>query len=326
MAAGRERGERGVLGQRRGRGRRRTPRRRRRRTGAGRVGRGTPRGDGRRREGADEDEGTKPHEWSPGCFPSDNKGCKSSIGGATMSCQGSATIDQPEPGSGGSATCAQLPVSPTNNGIRIGAKLRAARKAHGYTLEQLALSAGLTKGFLSRVERDETSLSVASLITLCEVMSLDVGSLFAVPEVALVRRGTAPDDRPRRHRRERAPDDATGPAPAAGRCTRPRSQAAAAGTELYTISCELEVLYVLKGSVDLVLIDRRQRLTAGDALTFAGGEPHTLGQRQLDPAGRDGLGAGAGPLERQRLKLSARPSPPARGTRRRGGPTGPCCP
>ena len=85
-----------------------------------------------------------------------------------------------------------LPVSPTNNGIRIGAKLRAARKAHGYTLEQLALSAGLTKGFLSRVERDETSLSVASLITLCEVMSLDVGSLFAVPEVALVRRETAP--------------------------------------------------------------------------------------------------------------------------------------
>jgi uncharacterized cupin superfamily protein len=47
------------------------------------------------------------------------------------------------------------------------------------------------------------------------------------------------------------------------------------GEELYTISCELEVLYVLKGSVDLVLSDRRQRLTAGDALTFAGGEPHT---------------------------------------------------
>ena len=29
-----------------------------------------------------------------------------------------------------------LPVSPTNSGIRIGAKLRAARKAHGYTLDQ----------------------------------------------------------------------------------------------------------------------------------------------------------------------------------------------
>ena len=84
-----------------------------------------------------------------------------------------------------------LPVSPTNE-VRIGSRLRAARKAHGYTLDQLATASGLTKGFLSRVERDETSLSVASLITLCEVMSMDVGSLFTAPEVALVRRDGAP--------------------------------------------------------------------------------------------------------------------------------------
>ena len=50
-----------------------------------------------------------------------------------------------------------LPVSPSNNEIRIGSRLRAARQAHGYTLDQLASAAGLTKGFLSRVERDETS-------------------------------------------------------------------------------------------------------------------------------------------------------------------------
>ena len=49
-----------------------------------------------------------------------------------------------------------LPVSPTN-AVRIGSRLRAARKAHGYTLDQLASASGLTKGFLSRVERDETS-------------------------------------------------------------------------------------------------------------------------------------------------------------------------
>jgi uncharacterized cupin superfamily protein len=50
---------------------------------------------------------------------------------------------------------------------------------------------------------------------------------------------------------------------------------ATGGTELYTINCEIEVLYVLKGAVDLLLANRRQRLTAGDALTFPGGEPHT---------------------------------------------------
>jgi transcriptional regulator with XRE-family HTH domain len=167
-----------------------------------------------------------------------------------------------------------LPIAPTNNEVRIGAKLRAARKTHGYTLEQVAASTGLTKGFLSRVERDETSLSVASLITLCEVMSLDVGSLFAVAEVALVRRDTAPAIN-------------LGGSGVNERLMTPRGQSrlqlihttaepgGTGGNDLYTINCELEVVYVLKGSVDLIFSDRRQRLTTGDALTFAGGEPHT---------------------------------------------------
>ena len=167
-----------------------------------------------------------------------------------------------------------VPVSPTNNGTRIGSRLRAARKAHGYTLDQLAASAGLTKGFLSRVERDETSLSVASLITLCEVMSLDVGSLFTVPEVALVRRGSAPSIN-------------LGGTGVNERLMTPRGQSrlqlvrssvdpgGTGGTDFYTINCELEVVYCLKGSVEFLFTDHRQKLTAGDALTFAGGEPHT---------------------------------------------------
>lgn len=167
-----------------------------------------------------------------------------------------------------------LPVSPTNDGIRIGSRLRAARKALGYTLDQLAASAGLTKGFLSRVERDETSLSVASLITLCEVMSLDVGTLFSAPQVALVRRDAAPAIN-------------LGGTGVSEHLMTPRGQSklqlvhtvaepgATGGAELYTINCQLEVVYILKGSVDVVFSDRRERLAVGDALTFAGGEPHT---------------------------------------------------
>ncbi len=177
-----------------------------------------------------------------------------------------------------------LPVSPTNNEIRVGSKLRAARKAHGYTLDQLAVSSGLTKGFLSRVERDETSPSVTTLITLCEVMSLDVGSLFAVPEVALVRRESAPAINlggtgvnellmtPRGQSRLQLVHSTVEPG-------------GTGGTDLYTINCQLEVLYVLKGVVELVLTDRRQRLATGDALTFAGGEPHTwVNASQTKPA------------------------------------------
>lgn len=166
-----------------------------------------------------------------------------------------------------------LPLSPTNE-VRIGSRLRAARKAHGYTLEQLASASGLTKGFLSRVERDETSPSVASLLTLCQVMSVDVGSLFSTPDVALVRR-------------DEAPAINLGGTSVTEQLMTPRGQSAlqlihsriepggTGGSDLYTINCEIEVVYVLKGSIEMVFSDRTQKLTAGDALTFSGGEPHT---------------------------------------------------
>ena len=176
-----------------------------------------------------------------------------------------------------------LPVSPTNE-VRIGSKLRAARKAHGYTLDQLAVASGLTKGFLSRIERDETSPSVASLITLCEVMSIEVGSLFTAPDVALVRRTEAPTIN-------------LGGSGVDEKLMTPRGQAklqlvhssiepgGTGGTNLYTINCAVEVLYVLKGSVELILTDGSRKLGAGDALTFAGGEPHTwVNSSQTRPA------------------------------------------
>jgi transcriptional regulator with XRE-family HTH domain len=167
-----------------------------------------------------------------------------------------------------------LPVSPSPEGVRIGAKLRAARKAHGYTLDQLAAAARLTKGFLSRVERDETSPSVSTLVTLCEVMSLDVGSLFSAPEVATVHRATAPRIN-------------LGGVKVEERLMTPRGQArlqlvhttaepgGSGGTEPYTINCEVEVLYVLSGQVELSFRDGSRELAAGDAITFSGGEPHT---------------------------------------------------
>ena len=166
-----------------------------------------------------------------------------------------------------------LPLSPTN-AVRIGSRLRAARKAHGYTLDQLASASGLTKGFLSRVERDETSPSVASLLTLCEVMSVEVGSLFSAPDIALVRRNDAPAIN-------------LGGTGVSEQLMTPRGQAGlqlihsridpagSGGAVLYTINCETEVVYVLKGSIEMVFSDRTQRLSTGDALTLSGGEPHT---------------------------------------------------
>lgn len=146
------------------------------------------------------------------------------------------------------------------------------------TLDQLAISAGVTKGFLSRVERDETSPSVATLVTLCEVLNIEVGILFSTPDVQLVSRMAAPHIN-------------LGGTGVTEYLMTPRSEAAVqvvhsviepgghGGADLYTINCEREVLYVLKGSVELVLADRVQPLNTGDAITFPGGEPHTWRNR-----------------------------------------------
>ncbi len=88
--------------------------------------------------------------------------------------------------------CARSIRRPTTAARPIGAKLRSTRIAQGLTLAQVAETTGLSKGFLSRVERDETSPSVATLVQLCQVLSLPVGALFAEPEIQRITRADAP--------------------------------------------------------------------------------------------------------------------------------------
>ena len=85
-----------------------------------------------------------------------------------------------------------LPVEPSNVPVAIGSRIRAARQSQRLTIEQVADATGLTKGFLSRVERDLTSPSVASLVTLCQVLSISIGDLFAAPETHLTKRDDGP--------------------------------------------------------------------------------------------------------------------------------------
>jgi len=62
---------------------------------------------------------------------------------------------------------------------KIGSKLQALRNAQGLTQEELADRAGLTKGFISQVERGLTSISVESLILLLNALDEDISDFFA---------------------------------------------------------------------------------------------------------------------------------------------------
>ncbi len=168
-------------------------------------------------------------------------------------------------------TTLPAPERPT---VLIGAKLRGARMARGLTLDQVAGAAGLTKGFVSRLERDDVSPSVASLVTVCEVLGLRVGELFDPPSTSVCRAG---EGRLINFGGEGAEE----------RLVTPGTQSALevihavispggnGGEELYSLSCDAECAYVLSGTLELVLEDGAEVLGAGDAMTFPGGSPHT---------------------------------------------------
>ena len=163
---------------------------------------------------------------------------------------------------------------PTPPEARIGARLRAARQARGLTLDQVATATELTKGFISRLERDAASPSVASLVSVCEVIGLRVGALFDPPRTAVVRAG---EGRAISFGAEGARESLLTPG------TQQQLEvihslldgAGHGGAELYTLDCDTEFAYVVDGELDLVLEDDTVTLGAGDAMTFPGRTPHT---------------------------------------------------
>lgn len=56
----------------------------------------------------------------------------------------------------------------------LGSRIRAARKESGLTVEQLAARAGITKGFLSDVERDRRNISVANCQRVAEALKVSL--------------------------------------------------------------------------------------------------------------------------------------------------------
>src|SRR5512137_3136990 len=60
----------------------------------------------------------------------------------------------------------------------IGAQLRRARLERGWTLETLSGRSGLSTGFLSQVERDQSTLSIVSLSAICHALEIPMDKLF----------------------------------------------------------------------------------------------------------------------------------------------------
>lgn len=152
--------------------------------------------------------------------------------------------------------------------------MRALRRERGLTIEQVASGAGLTKGFISQLERDRTSPSLSSIARICDALGVRLSHIFERdPAPALVRKA----DRPpvdtyfptsnfllssREERRFQAIESEV--APGAG-----------AGDELYSLPGEVEFVYVLEGSLELQVSGETHVLEAGDTITYDLPKPHT---------------------------------------------------
>jgi transcriptional regulator with XRE-family HTH domain len=166
------------------------------------------------------------------------------------------------------------PLAVRNETPKVGARVRSLRRERGLTIEQLAAATGLTKGFISQLERDRTAPSLSSIARICDALGVRLSHIFeAEPPPALVRR------------QERVPGDRTLTSQSYLLSSReePRFQViesevapgAGAGEELHSLPGEVEFVYVLEGALELRVSEETHTLQAGDAITYRLSKPHT---------------------------------------------------
>lgn len=164
-----------------------------------------------------------------------------------------------------------LPSEPGES--RLGERLRALRRDRGLSIAQLAERTGLTKGFLSQLERDLTSVSLSALARICSALDVRFGDVLDGPAMgAVIRRESAI-----RWTEVGNHDDVVLSPPEEQRLNLIESRippGVGAGDDVYTFPADVELIYVLAGALELKLGDEVMTLTAGETFTYSPRDPH----------------------------------------------------
>ncbi len=160
---------------------------------------------------------------------------------------------------------------------QVGGALKAARRARRLTLADVAERIGVTKGYLSKVERGLAAPSMAVLIRWCEALEVPVGSLFdgggagagvradAYPPVRFGGSGLAEFLlTPSGERRVQVLLSEIEPG-------------GGSGDEAYSLPAEVSFVLVQRGALHLAFPpEPGVELGVGDAMTFDPGRAHTF--------------------------------------------------
>ena len=159
----------------------------------------------------------------------------------------------------------------------------------------MAAAAGVTKGFLSLAERGLTRISVPTLLQICSVLGVGIGSLFDYPDAQVV---------------EPVPLDMGGLdireyllTPARERQIQVmRTELEPGGGSGGTFALDTETIFVtvLRGAFELVIEGELRRLTVGESTTFDGHSRHEW--RNASPQPAEVLWVLAPPLPSNRIR------------------------
>ena len=171
------------------------------------------------------------------------------------------------------ATTMDARPKPAKGAYIIGGMLRQRRKELNLTLDSVASAAEVAASFLSEIERDHASPSVATLIRLCEVLGIPVGSLFQSSQSVVVRAGQ------REQMRYGGQDinyellTSKTAAKMAGIWAQLKP-GGSSGPDFHALEAEEELVFVIEG--ELVMLFEREEyvLGPGDSLTFDPRRPH----------------------------------------------------
>ena len=173
--------------------------------------------------------------------------------------------------------------APHNNGLRagpyepdLGMTIRKLRESRQLSLKEVAARSGLTQSFLSQVERNLTSPSVASLRKVSQAYGVPLSALFqgeSLPESRVVRRNERrqlihPD---RQWRDYLLTPNLTGKLQVILSVIEPGG---GSGEEPYAHDSDEECVVILRGRLEFWVGSDRYILGEGDSIVFESRIPH----------------------------------------------------
>jgi DNA-binding XRE family transcriptional regulator len=150
---------------------------------------------------------------------------------------------------------------------KFGGLIKERRRQLNLTLESVAKTVELTKSFLSDIENDKTSPSVASLVRLCDALGLSIGDLFNSTISTVVRA----DERPKVSCGGTGVSDSLLTASNSSRRQALWTEIEPLGTggeKLYSLRADEEFIHIVSGTLIVRMEDESFELHAGDSMTF----------------------------------------------------------